>query len=71
MVVVWQSANRKDTPIVVTEIATSVGRVFYGGLIPELGPDEEVQAALQNSKYVLAELGACIWRFGKRLRKPR
>jgi ribonuclease HI len=57
VVIVWQSENRNDTPIVVAEIATSVGRVFYGGLIPELGTDEEVQAALQKSKNVLAELG--------------
>lgn len=57
VVVVWMSTNSADDPVVVTEIATSVGRIFYGGLIPELGSDEEVQLALQKSKNVLAELG--------------
>ena len=57
VVVVWMSEEPSDDPVVVTEIATSVGRIFYGGLIPELGSDEEVQLALQKSRNVLAELG--------------
>lgn len=57
VVVVWKSEDLEEEPTVVTEIATSVGRIFYGGLIPELGTDDEVQAALQESKNVLAELG--------------
>ena len=40
-----------------TEIATSVGRIFYGRLIAALGNDDEVQAALEKSRNVLAELG--------------
>ena len=57
VVVVWMSEEPSDDPVVVTEIATFVGRIFYGGLIPELGSDEEVQLALQKSRNVLAELG--------------
>jgi ribonuclease HI len=57
VVVVWKSEDPLEEPSVVTEIATSVGRIFYGGLIPELGTDDEVQAALEKSKNVLAELG--------------
>lgn len=57
VVVVWKSKDSQEEPNVVTEIATSVGRIFYGGLIPELGTDDEVQAALQKSRNVLAELG--------------
>lgn len=57
VVVVWSSDDASEEPHVVTEIATSVGRIFYGGLIAALGSDGEVQAALEKSKNVLAELG--------------
>ena len=57
VVVVWKSEDEGSAPTVVTEIATSVGQVFYGGVIPQLGTDEDVQAALAKSRNVLAELG--------------
>ena len=64
VVVVWMSEERSDDPVVVAEIATSVGRIFYGGPIPGLGSDEEIQLALQKSRNVLAELGglySALW----------
>ena len=35
--IVWMSENPEDDPTVVAEIATSVGRIFYGGVVPALG----------------------------------
>ena len=32
-------------------------RIFYGGVVPALGSEEEVELALQKSRNVLAELG--------------
>lgn len=57
VVVVWMSEDPSDDPVVVVEIATVVGRIFHGGLIPELGSDGEIQLALKKSRNVLAELG--------------
>lgn len=57
VVVVWMSEDASSDPTVVTEIATSVGQVFYGGAIPQLGTDEDMQAALDKIRNVLAELG--------------
>lgn len=57
VVVVWMSEKPDEEPVVVTEIATSVGRIFYGGVVPALGSDEDVKAALEKSRNVLAELG--------------
>jgi hypothetical protein len=59
------SEEPSDDPVVVTEIATIVCRIFSGGLIPEHGSDEEVQLALQKSRNVLAEPGGlylALWR---------
>ena len=57
VVIVWMSENPSDDPTAVAEIATSVGRIFYGGVVPALGSEEEVEVALEKSRHVLAELG--------------
>lgn len=57
VVVVWMSDDPSDDATVVAEVTTSVGRIFYGGVVPGLGSDGEVQAALQKSRNVLSELG--------------
>jgi ribonuclease HI len=57
VVVVWMPDDADAEPVVVTEIATSVGRIFYGGVVPALGSEDEVRAALDKSRNVLAELG--------------
>lgn len=57
VVIVWMSENPSDDPAVVAEIASSVQRIFYGGVVPVLGSEEEVELALQKSRNVLAELG--------------
>ena len=57
VVIVWMNDNPSDDPIVVAEIASSVGRIFYGGVVPALGSNEEVEVALEKSRNVLAELG--------------
>ena len=57
VVAVWMSEDTSREPDVVTEIATSVGRIFYDNLVPELGSEAHVQAALEKSKNVMAELG--------------
>ena len=57
VVIVWMSENPNDDPTVVAEIATSVGRIFYGGVVSALGSAEEVDVALNKSRNVLAELG--------------
>jgi ribonuclease HI len=57
VVIVWMSDDPSDEPIVVAEIASSVGRVFYGGVVPALGSEEDVELALEKSRNVLAELG--------------
>lgn len=57
VVVVWMSEDPGGEPKVVSEIATSVGRIFYGGLVPGLGSEEEIQEALKKSRNVLGELG--------------
>jgi hypothetical protein len=57
VVVVWMGDDASVEPVVVTEIATSVGQVFYGGVVPGLGSDDAVQEALSNARNVLAELG--------------
>jgi viroplasmin len=57
VVIVWMSENPSDDPTVVAEIATSVRRIFYGGVVPALGSEEEVEVALKKSRHVLAELG--------------
>jgi ribonuclease HI len=57
VVIVWMGEKPNDDPTVVAEIATSVGRTFYGGVVPTLGSVEEVEVALNKSRNVLAELG--------------
>lgn len=57
VVIVWMSEKPHDDPTVVAEIATSVGRTFYGGVVAALGSVEEVEVALNKSRNVLAELG--------------
>jgi hypothetical protein len=57
VVIVWMSKNPSDEPTVVAEIATSVRRIFYGGVVPALGSEEEVELALKKIRHVLAELG--------------
>jgi ribonuclease HI len=57
VVIVWMSQDPSDDPIVVAEIATSVGRIFYGGVVAALASEQDVDAALQKSRNVLAELG--------------
>lgn len=57
VVIVWMGDNPSDHPTVTAEIATSVGRIFYGGVVRAMSSDEEVQAALLKSRNVLAELG--------------
>jgi hypothetical protein len=57
VVIVWMSENPSDDPTVVAEIASSVGRIFYGGVVSALGSEEEVDLALEKSRNVLAELG--------------
>lgn len=57
VVVVWASAERGDEPVVVAEMATSVSRIFHGGAIPGLTGEDEVSAALEKSRNILAELG--------------
>lgn len=57
VVVAWMGDDASSDPVVVTEIATSVGHVFYGGVISGLGSDDAVQEALAKSRNVLAELG--------------
>ena len=57
VVIVWMSESPSDDPTVVAEIASSVGRIFYGGVVPALGSEEEVEVALAKSRNVLAELG--------------
>lgn len=57
VVVVWMPDEPSADPIVVTEIATSVGQVFSRNVIPGLGDDGAVDAALKKARYVLAELG--------------
>jgi hypothetical protein len=42
VVIVWMSENPSDDPTVVAEIASSVGRIFYGGVVSALGSEEEV-----------------------------
>ena len=57
MVIVWMTENPSHDPTVVAEIATSVGRIFYGGVVPALGSEKDVEVALEKSRNVLAELG--------------
>ena len=57
VVVVWMSEDSTKEPHVVSEIATSVGRIFYGDFVAGLGSDDEIQEALQESRNVLGELG--------------
>ena len=67
VVIVWMSENPSDAPTVVAEIATSVGRIFYGGVVPALGSEKEVEVALEKSRHVLAELGGlylALWQAG-------
>lgn len=56
VVVVWMPDGTSEEPVVVTEIATSVGQVFHGGVIPGLDDDAAVGAALEQVRNVLAEL---------------
>ena len=56
VVVAWIGDDPKREPVVVTEIGTSVGHVFYDGLIPGLGSPEEIAQALEEARNVLAEL---------------
>ena len=57
VVVAWMSNDSSDDPAVVTEISTSVGHIFYDGSIPGLEDREKVDAALDQSRNILAELG--------------
>jgi hypothetical protein len=57
VVVAWMGEDASAEPVVVTEIATSVGHVFYGGMIVGLATDDAIQGALGKSRNVLAELG--------------
>lgn len=54
--VAWMGDDPKREPVVVTEIETSVGRIFGDGVIPRLGNPQEIRKALQESRNVLAEL---------------
>lgn len=57
VVVVWMGSDPDGEPVPVTEIATSVDRVFRGEMISLLDSDESVDEAIAKSGNVLAELG--------------
>ena len=57
VVVAWMPDEPEADPTVVAEISTSVGHVFYDGSIPGLNDREKVEAALAQSRNILAELG--------------
>lgn len=56
VVVAWMGDDPTKEPVVVTEIRTSVGHIFYDGMIPSLGNPDEISLALEESRNVLAEL---------------
>jgi hypothetical protein len=57
VVVAWMGEDASAEPVVVTEIATSVGHVFYGGVIVGMATTDAIEEALGKSRNVLAELG--------------
>lgn len=50
-------ADAAADAVVVTEISTSVGRVFYGGVVPGLASNDAVRDPLAKSRNILAESG--------------